>query len=149
MVEPPPATSLPAAKTALLAVARKEGVLLTRNTCASAEALRRAILERRASAEALKAKMRERGRPSVPGPRTPPLELARIRLVRGLKSGPKSGIHRAAEELGVVRKVDGKRRTVEALMADIESIIGEATGVLFSLEGPTAAQTASGHDAKT
>ena len=87
-------------------------------------------------AEALKAKMRERGMASVPGPRTPPLEVARIRLVRGLKSGPMSGIYGAAEELGVVRE----KRTWEAIMEDIESIIDEAARFLFSLEEPTAAR---------
>ena len=40
-------TALPKTKAALVAVARKEGVLLDGRTCASAESVRRAILERR------------------------------------------------------------------------------------------------------
>ncbi len=64
--------------------------------------------------------------------------------MRGLKSGPRSGVRRAARELGVIRAVAGKFLSVEELVAEIASIIDEAVAALVAAREPTATETASG-----
>ena len=60
-----------------------------------------------------------------------------------MKSGPRSGVVRAAHDLGVARIIKRGRRTVEALMAEIASIVDEAAAALLAAQELTAAQTAS------